>query len=33
MQNFDKLQYINTLYPWDGKERLRPPLSQWKIIQ
>ena len=25
MQNFDKLQYINTLYPWDGKERLRPP--------
>lgn len=25
MQNFDKLQYINTLYPWDGKKRLRPP--------
>lgn len=25
MQGFDKMQYINTLYPWDGREHLRPP--------
>ncbi len=25
IQGFDQIQYINTLYPWDGKENLRPP--------
>lgn len=25
MQGFDRMQYINTLYPWDGREHLRPP--------
>lgn len=25
MQGYDKMQYINTLYPWDGHEQLRPP--------
>ncbi len=25
MQGFDRIQYINTLYPWDGREYLRPP--------
>ncbi|WP_270526803.1 glycoside hydrolase family 2 TIM barrel-domain containing protein [Longibaculum muris] len=25
MQGYDHMQYINTLYPWDGHERLRPP--------
>ena len=25
MQGFGRMQYINTLYPWDGVERLRPP--------
>ncbi|HEM3176960.1 TPA: DUF4981 domain-containing protein [Streptococcus suis] len=24
-QGFDKNQYINTMYPWDGQEFLRPP--------
>lgn len=24
-QGYDKCQYINTMYPWDGKEYLRPP--------
>ena len=25
MQGYDKCQYINTMYPWDGVEELRPP--------
>lgn len=25
LQGFDRMQYINTLYPWDGREHLRPP--------
>ncbi|MGG7141843.1 glycoside hydrolase family 2 TIM barrel-domain containing protein [Clostridium nigeriense] len=25
MQGYDKCQYINTMYPWDGAEELRPP--------
>ncbi|MBM6821636.1 hypothetical protein H5986_02905 [Fusobacterium mortiferum] len=25
LQGFDRMQYINTLYLWDGREHLRPP--------
>lgn len=25
MQGFDQIQYTNILYPWDGREMLRPP--------
>lgn len=25
MQGYDRCQYINTMYPWDGQEELRPP--------
>ncbi len=25
LQGYDHIHYINTLYPWDGKEHLRPP--------
>lgn len=25
MQGYDKCQYINTMYPWDGHDELRPP--------
>lgn len=25
LQGYDKCHYINTMYPWDGKEMLRPP--------
>lgn len=25
-QGYDRCQYINTMYPWDGKEWLRPPM-------
>lgn len=25
-QGYDRNQYINTMYPWDGKEYLRPPM-------
>ena len=25
MQGYDRNQYINTMYPWDGQEELRPP--------
>ena len=24
-QGYDRMQYINTMYPWDGREFLRPP--------
>ena len=26
LQGYDRCQYINTMYPWDGKEFLRPPM-------
>lgn len=26
MQGYDRCQYINTMYPWDGVEFLRPPM-------
>ena len=25
LQGYDKCQYINTMYPWDGVEYMRPP--------
>lgn len=25
LQGYDRNQYINTMYPWDGQEELRPP--------
>lgn len=25
LQGYDRCQYINTMYPWDGQEYLRPP--------
>lgn len=25
IEGYDRCQYINTMYPWDGKEHLRPP--------
>lgn len=25
LQGYDKCQYVNTMYPWDGKEDIRPP--------
>lgn len=30
MQGYDQMQYINTLYPWDGHEELRPPFISKK---
>ena len=24
-QGYDRCQYVNTMYPWDGREELRPP--------
>lgn len=29
LQGFGKIQYINTLYPWDGHSELRPPQIDW----
>lgn len=29
MQGYDQMQYINTMYPWDGQEELRPPHISW----
>ncbi len=26
LQGYDRCQYINTMYPWDGSEFLRPPM-------
>ncbi len=26
LQGYDRCQYINTMYPWDGQEFLRPPV-------
>lgn len=28
-QGYDKRQYINTMYPWDGHNELRPPHIAW----
>ena len=28
-QGYGQLQYINTMYPWDGKKFLRPPQIDW----
>lgn len=25
LQGYDKCQYINTMYPWEGHDELRPP--------
>ncbi|MDD6572193.1 MAG: glycoside hydrolase family 2 TIM barrel-domain containing protein [Thermoflexaceae bacterium] len=30
LQGYDKCQYINTMYPWDGLEYLRPPMVSEK---
>lgn len=29
-QGYDKRQYINTMYPWDGHSELRPPHIDWE---
>ena len=29
LQGYDKCQYINTMYPWDGHSELRPPKIDW----
>lgn len=29
LQGYGQLQYINTMYPWDGKKFLRPPQIDW----
>lgn len=29
LQGYGKIQYINTLYPWDGHAELRPPEIDW----
>lgn len=29
MQGYGQLQYINTMYPWDGLSALRPPEIDW----
>ena len=31
LQGFGSPQYVNTQYPWDGKEFLRPPSSSSRI--
>ncbi len=30
LQGFGQIQYINTLYPWDGHRALRPPEIDWE---
>ena len=30
LQGFGQIQYINTLYPWDGHTELRPPEIDWE---
>lgn len=30
LQGYDKCQYINTMYPWDGHSELRPPHVSWE---
>ena len=29
-QGYGQIQYINTLYPWDGRAELRPPEMDWE---
>ena len=29
-QGYGQIQYINTLYPWDGRAELRPPQIDWE---
>lgn len=29
-QGYDRIQYINKLYPWDGHTHLRPPQIDWE---
>ena len=29
-QGYGQIQYINTLYPWDGRAELRPPEINWE---
>lgn len=29
LQGYDKCQYVNTMYPWDGHAELRPPQIDW----
>ena len=36
-QGYDRCHYINTMYPWDGQEELRPPkvsksIIPWEVI-
>ena len=30
LQGYGQIQYINTLYPWDGRAKLRPPEIDWE---
>ena len=30
LQGYGQIQYINTLYPWDGLAELRPPEIDWE---
>lgn len=30
LQGYGRIQYINTLYPWDGHAQLRPPEIDWE---
>ena len=30
LQGYGQIQYINTLYPWDGHSELRPPEIDWE---
>ena len=30
LQGYGQIQYINTLYPWDGHANLRPPQIDWE---
>ena len=30
MQGYDKIHYINTMYPWEGHVQLRPPHIDWE---
>ena len=31
-QGYGQIQYINALYPWDGRAELRPPEMDWEEI-
>lgn len=30
LQGYGQIQYINTMYPWDGRKDLRPPHIDWE---